>query len=99
MTTSTVEAWITWGALGAGVYKATGVLVEMHKGTWFRPDVVDGGRHQMPPGDYHLTEAEALAKVRKMIKAEVRRIARITKALGAMDAAAKTGTLPMRKPR
>jgi hypothetical protein len=92
-----IEAIVTTHALGVGVYRVAGRLVDLNSkgGPWFRPERPVRGMYQFAPGDWHTTDKAALLAVRKMVKRETRRLARQAKALDAIDEAAKRGVLPL----
>lgn len=97
-TPATIEVWITYSALSGGVFKATGQPFDHgSNGVWFVPNQQRLGVHKYPPGEWHRTEAEARGAVRRMIAAELRRLARSAKMLAVLDADVKAGWMPMDK--
>lgn len=93
-----IVAWITAHALGIGVFTVMGEPFEYGtNGLWFKPSVQTHDIGPYAPGDWHRTEAEASVAMRKLIRAEQRRLMRSFARLAVLDADVKAGWMPMVK--
>ena len=89
----TIEAYVTKYALTTGVYKVRGNVYPRDIG---KPrQAFLAGAVWIAPADWHVTEADAIERVKGMVAAKRKALAKQIEALAVIEENVKAGKLPM----